>query len=84
MGKMVESNKVKLIRLEEKFNYMGKDIIQIKKSLEGNGQPGFVNRLENVEKKLSEFHGVTKILGIIFGSSLTTGLIVFIIGKLFN
>lgn len=80
---MGESNNVRLARLEEKFDAMAKDINQIKKSLEGNGNPGFIGRLEEVEKNLSEYNGGTKMFGAIIGSSLVTGLIVFAIGKVF-
>ena len=80
---MAESNTVRLARIEEKFDSMAKDINQIKKSLEGNGNPGFIGRLEEVEKKLSEYNGGTKMIGAILGSSLVTGILVFILGKLF-
>jgi hypothetical protein len=80
---MAESNTVRLARLEEKFDSMAKDINQIKKVLEGNGNPGFIGRLEEVEKKLSEYNGGTKMIGAILGSSLVTGVLVFVLGKVF-
>lgn len=79
---MVESNNVRLARLEEKFDSMASDISQIKKSLEGNGKPGLIGRLNDVEKKLAEYNGGAKMMGAIIGSSLVTGVLVFLMQRM--
>ncbi len=77
----MESTNVRMARLEEKFDNIAKDIQGIKKLLEGNGKPGVIGRLEEVEKKLAEYDGGKKMLIAIFGSSLFTGILVFILQK---
>lgn len=81
---MTESNTVRLARLEEKFDAMAQDIESIKKSLDGNGKPGIIGRLGEVERKLAENNGVKKTVFAIFGSSLVTGLIVFGIQRIYS
>lgn len=79
---MAESNNVRLARLEEKFDSMAESIETIKKSLSGNGKPGLIGRLDNVEKKLAEYNGGAKMFGAVLGSSLITGTLVYILNKI--
>jgi hypothetical protein len=92
---MAESNAVRLARLEEKFGAMADDISEIKKILVGNGKPGLIKDIENMENdfndkiniintKMSESEGGKKMLTGIFGSGLFCGIVVYIVSKIFN
>lgn len=79
---MAESTQVRLARLEEKFDYMADDIHQIKKILEGNGKPGALGRIDELEKKLSEYNGGAKMVKAMLGCSSFTGIVILIGQKL--
>lgn len=81
---MEESVEVKIARLEEKFGGMAEDISDIKKLLKGNGQPGLVKRVNDLDKKFAELDGSKKTLGAILGSSFFTGIILTLANKIFN
>lgn len=81
---MSESVDVRLARLEEKFDSMGSDIADIKKAIKGNGKPGLIDRVNDVEKKLAEHAGGKKMLVGILSSSAVTGLIVYLVQRLFG
>lgn len=81
---MGESADVRLARIEEKFKGMASDISEIKILLKGNGQPGLVKKISDLETKFAEFNGGKKMAGAILGSSLFTGIIFSIASKVFN
>lgn len=81
---MNESTDVRLARLETKFDALISDIAEIKKEIKGNGKPGLVERITEVEKKIAENSGGRKMLTGILGSSTITGIIVYAVQKIFN
>ena len=80
---MAEQIEVQVARLEEKFTGMAKDIHEIKKLLKGNGNPGLVKKVADLDTKLAEQKGAKQMLGLIFGSSAFTGVCVFGFQKIF-
>jgi len=85
---MTESNSVRLARLEEKFDGVIRSQDQLSKLLKGNGKPGYIEESEKrftaIELKIAEFNGGKKLLTAMFGSSLITGILIFILGKFYS